>query len=297
MSIDPGLALGATLPTRTASWGPNDLILYALGVGVGTGQDPTDEAKVLQYVHEGGDLKALPTYAVIPVFETLLGLLDVPGLDFNPMMLLHGEQVTEILQPPLPLQATIVNEARIAGIYDKGAGKGALIVTEVVSRDQASGAPLFRNAFTAFIRGEGGFARPGDPPAPAPANQPPARPPDAVVEYPTLPQQALLYRLSGDRNPLHVDPAMARFGGFERPILHGLCTFGHLGRAIIEACAGDAPERFRSIAVRFAAPVYPGETIAVRLWRESPTDIVCSVHAKERDMLPVITNARATLFA
>ena len=294
MAIDPSRALGTTLPAREASWGPDQLILYALGAGVGTAQDPTD-ARVLQYAWEG-ELKALPTYAVIPVFETLLGLLDVPGMDFNPMMLLHGEQYTEILTPPLPVEARIVNDARISAIHDKGPGKGALVVTEVVSRDAAKGTPLFRNEFTAFIRGEGGFARPGDPPAPAPGNEPPARAPDAVLEYPTLRQQALLYRLSGDRNPLHVDPAMAAIGGFERPILHGLCTFANVGRAAIDACADGDPERFRSIKVRFASPLYPGETIVVRLWRESTTAVVCTAHAKERDMKPVVTNARVTFF-
>jgi 3-hydroxyacyl-CoA dehydrogenase/3a,7a,12a-trihydroxy-5b-cholest-24-enoyl-CoA hydratase len=294
VAIDPSRALGAILPAREASWGPDQMILYALGAGVGTDQDPTDE-RVLQYTWEG-ELKALPTYAVIPVFETLLGLLDVPGMDFNPMMLLHGEQYTEILAPPLPVEARIVNEAHIAGIHDKGAGKGALIVTEVTSRDADTGKALFRNEFTAFIRGEGGFAQPGDPPAPAPGNEPPAREPDAVVTYPTLRQQALIYRLSGDRNPLHVDPSMAAIGGFERPILHGLCTFANVGRAAIDACADGDPERFRSIKVRFASPLYPGETIVVRLWRESATDVLCTAHVQERDMKAVITNARVTLF-
>jgi acyl dehydratase len=294
VAIDPSVALGANLPARQAAWEPDQLILYALGAGVGTDQDPTDP-RVLQYTWEG-ELKALPTYAVIPVFETLLGLLDVPGMDFNPMMLLHGEQYTEILAPPLPVEARIVNEARISAIHDKGAGKGALVVTDVVSRDAVTGAALFRNEFTAFIRGEGGFGRPGDPPAPAPGNEPPDREPDAVVTYPTLRQQALLYRLSGDRNPLHVDPAMAAIGGFDRPILHGLCTFANVGRAAIDAFADGDPERFRSIKVRFASPVYPGETIVVRLWHESATDVLCTAHVRDRNMKAVITNARVTLF-
>jgi acyl dehydratase len=294
VAIDPRRALGTTLPTREAAWGPDQLILYALGAGVGTDQDPSDP-RVLQYTWEG-ELKALPTYAVIPVFETLLGLLDAPGMDFNPMMLLHGEQYTEILSPPLPVEARIVNDARISAIHDKGAGKGALVVTEVVSRDAVTGTALFRNEFTAFIRGEGGFAGPGDPPAPAPGNDPPDREPDAVVTYPTLRQQALLYRLSGDRNPLHVDPAMAAIGGFDRPILHGLCTFANVCRAAIDAFADGDPERFRSIKVRFASPVYPGETIVVRLWRESSSDVLCTAHVMERDMKAVITNARVTLF-
>lgn len=294
MPIDPQKALGATLPTREASWGPDQLILYALGAGVGNGQSPTDP-KVLQYVFEN-DLKALPTYAVIPVFETLMGMLSVPGMDFNPMMLLHGEQYTEILQRPFPLQATIRNEARIAAIHDKGAGKGALVVTDVTSRDAASGEALFRNEFTAFIRGEGGFAAPGDPGAPPAGNEPPPRTPDAVVEQATLPSQALLYRLSGDRNPLHIDPSMAKFGGFTRPILHGLCTFAHVARAAIDGCAGGEPTRFRSIKVRFSQPVYPGETIVTRMWRESPTDVVLEARVAERDVA-VISNARVRFFA
>jgi len=292
--IDPQKALGAALPTREASWGPDQIILYALGAGVGNGQSPTDP-KVLQYVYES-DLKALPTYAVIPVFETLMGMLGVPGMDFNPMMLLHGEQYTEILKRPFPVQATIRNDAKIAGIYDKGAGKGVLVVTEVTSHDAASGEPLFKNAFTAFIRGEGGFAKAGDPTAPPPGNEPPSRSPDHVVEHATLPSQALLYRLSGDKNPLHVDPSMAKFGGFERPILHGLCTFAHVARAAIDACADGDPTRFRSIKVRFTQPVYPGETIVTRLWRESDTEAVLEARVAERDVA-AISNARVTFFA
>lgn len=293
MPIDPSRALGAKLPTRDASWSPDQLILYALGAGVGNDREPTDPG-VLQYTYENG-LKALPSYAVIPVFETLMGMLDVPGLEFNPLMLLHGEQYTEILKPPLPVQATVANEARIAAIYDKGPGRGALLVTEVTSSDEHSREPLFRNEFTAFIRGEGGFARPGDPKAPPPGNEPPDRLPDATVEYRTLPQQALLYRLSGDKNPLHVDPSMAAIGGFERPILHGLCTFAHVTRAAIEAFAGGDPARFRSIKVRFSQPVYPGETIVTRLWRESATDVVLEARVAERDV-QVISNARVRFF-
>ncbi len=294
MPIDPSKALGAKLKAGEAFWTPDQIILYALGVGVGIGQDPTDKKKVLQYTYENG-LKALPTYAVIPVFQTLAGLMGTPGMQFNPMMLLHGEQYTEILKPPFPVKATIVNEAEISAIYDKGAGKGAVIVTTVVSKDKATGEPLFKSDFTAFIRGEGGFAKEGDPKAPAPANEPPARSPDAVVEYPTMSHQAIIYRLSGDKNPLHIDANFAKMGKFDRPILHGLCTFGNVGRAVIEAFADNNPEKFRSIKVRFVTPVYPGETIVVKMWKESATDIILEAWIKERN-IAAVTNARVTLF-
>lgn len=293
MPIDPVKALGAPIESQEYTWNEDSLILYALGVGVGVNQNPTDP-KVLQYTYEG-DLKALPTYGVVPVFGTLMGMMSVPGLDFNPMMLLHGEQYTELLKRPMPLSATVVTDAKISAIYDKGPGKGVVIELTCDTKDKKTGEPLLKNVFAVFIRGEGGFAKEGDPKAPAPGNDAPAREPDAVIEYPTLPQQALLYRLSGDKNPLHADPNMAAMGGFDRPILHGLCTFGNVGRAVIEAMAGNDPTKFRSIKVRFAKPVFPGETIVVKMWKESPTDILCVASVKERG-IDVITNAKVTLW-
>jgi 3-hydroxyacyl-CoA dehydrogenase/3a,7a,12a-trihydroxy-5b-cholest-24-enoyl-CoA hydratase len=289
MPIDPKLALGAKLEPVESSWNEDKLILYALGVGVGIGQSQVDPKKVLQYTYENG-LKALPTYGVIPVFSSVGGMFNVPGLSFNPMMLLHGEQYTEILSPPLPLSAEIVTEGTISGIFDKV--KGALVTTEFITRDKKSGQPLVKNVMGAFIRGEGGFG--GDAKAPEPGNNPPDRAPDAVIEYPTQTHQALLYRLSGDKNPLHVDPMMAKMGGFDVPILHGLCTFGNVGRAVIEAFTDNQPERFKSIFVRFSKPVFPGETIVTQMWKVSDTEIVCKARVKERD-LDVITNAKVTL--
>jgi 3-hydroxyacyl-CoA dehydrogenase/3a,7a,12a-trihydroxy-5b-cholest-24-enoyl-CoA hydratase len=217
-------------------------------------------------------------------------LFSVPGLAFNPMMLLHGEQYTEIVEPPLPISAEVVTEGVVSGIYDKG--KGALITLDFVTRDKQSKQALIKNTMGVFIRGEGGFG--GDAKSPEPGNEPPARDPDAVVEHPTLTHQALLYRLSGDKNPLHVDPNMAKFGGFDVPILHGLCTFGNLGRAVIEAFTDDDPKRFRSIKVRFSKPVFPGETIVTEMWKVSDTEIVCKSKVKERN-LDVITNAKVVL--
>lgn len=299
MPIDPSKALGASLPPVEASWNQDQIILYALGAGIGYGQDPTTK-DVLQYTYENG-LKALPTYGVIPVFGTLMSLMTVPGIQINPMMILHGEQYLEILKAPMPVNATVINEAKLTGIYDKGfdeekkRGKGATIEVEVLTREKASGEPLFKNVFTTFVRGEGGFA-PNGPKAPEAGNNPPNRAPDKVLEYKTMGHQALLYRLSGDKNPLHADPMFAKMGGFEKPILHGLCTFANVGRAVIDGFAGGDPTKFRSIKVRFSSPVMPGETIVVSMWKESDTDIIVKAGVKERG-IDVISNAKVTLFA
>lgn len=300
MAIDPSKALGAKLPPAEASWTQDQIILYALGAGVGIGQDQTSK-EVLQYTYENG-LKVLPTYGVIPVFGTLMQLMAIPGMQINPMMILHGEQYLEILKAPLPVNATIVNEAQVTAIYDKGfdkeknRGKGAVIDVSVTSKDKATGEPLFRNVFSTFVRGEGGFAREGDPTAPPAGNEAPARAPDKVLEYPTVTHQALLYRLSGDKNPLHADPMFAKMGGFDKPILHGLCTFANVGRAVIDGFAGGDPARFKSIKVRFTTPVYPGETIVVSMWKESDTSIIVKASVKER-AVDCISNAKVTLFA
>lgn len=299
MAIDPSKALGAKLPPAEASWTQDQIILYALGAGIGYGQDPTSK-EVLQYTYENG-LKALPTYGVIPVFGTLMSLMTVPGIQINPMMILHGEQYLEILKSPMPVNATVINEAQLTGIYDKGfdeekkRGKGATIEVEVLTKEKASGEPLFKNVFTTFVRGEGGFA-PNGPKAPEAGNNPPDRAPDKVLEYKTMGHQALLYRLSGDKNPLHADPMFAKMGGFDKPILHGLCTFANVGRAVIDGFAGGDPTKFRSIKVRFSSPVMPGETIVVSMWKESDTDIIVKAGVKERG-IDVISNAKVTLFA
>ncbi|RMF24806.1 MAG: hypothetical protein D6760_02525, partial [Deltaproteobacteria bacterium] len=260
----------------------------ALGLGVGVGQSPVDP-EVLKYTYENG-LRALPTFGVIPTFTSMGGLFEIPGFDVNPMMILHGEQYLEILADEVPVRAKAVTKSRVSQIYDKG--KGALVIVEAVTESE-DGKPLFKNEFSIFVRGEGGFGGESGPPA---GNEPPDRAPDATVEYPTLPHQAIIYRLSGDYNPLHIDPQMAAMAGFERPILHGLCTFGNVGRAVIDAMCDRDPARFRSIKVRFASPVYPGETIVTDIWKESDTDLIVRGRLKERDV-EVVKNARVTISA
>jgi len=284
MPIELSTALGAELPPSRYSWNEDTLILYALGAGVGIGRDQTSPA-VLQYTFENG-LRALPTFGVVPSFPALMGMMNLPGLSFNPMMLLHGEQYLEVVKRPIPTSATATTRARVKAIYDKC--KGALVILAATTTDD-SGAVLFDNEFGIFLRGEGGF---GGESGPAPGNEAPSRAPDAVVEYPTITQQALLYRLSGDKNPLHADPGFAAMGGFDKPILHGLCTFANVGRAVIQACAGDDPTRFRAIKVRFARPVMPGQAITTEMWRESDHDVL--VQAKAGGQV-VISNAKVTL--
>ena len=286
MPIDPGKAVGAKLAATSDSWNEDTLILYALGTGVGVGADQTSPA-VLQYTYENG-LKALPTFGVIPSFTSLAGIMNLPGVSFNPMMLLHGEQYLEVVERPIPTSAKVATEGVVKAIYDKG--KGALMIVELTTKDQ-DGRVLFRNEFGSFLRGEGGFGGESGPP---PGNEAPSRAPDAVVEYPTMTHQALLYRLSGDKNPLHADPGFAKMAGFEKPILHGLCTFANVGRAAIEAFADNDPTRFRSIKVRFVRPVMPGETIVTEMWRSSPTEIILQAKTKPGGSV-VISNAKVTL--
>jgi 3-hydroxyacyl-CoA dehydrogenase/3a,7a,12a-trihydroxy-5b-cholest-24-enoyl-CoA hydratase len=201
---------------------------------------------------------------------------------------LHGEQYTEVLRP-LPPKATLRHKGRIKDIFDKG--KNALVLTEVTSYDARTGEPLVRNEITTFVRGAGGW---GGERGPSTDIVPPERAPDAVITEKTHENQALLYRLSGDWNPLHADPGFARKVGFQRPILHGLCTFGYVGRHVIKAFADGDPRLFKSIRVRFADTVLPGETLRTEMWKEGERIIVrCKV--VERDKV-VISNAAVELY-
>ncbi len=282
MPIDPSKALGADLGEGENSWGPDDVILYHLGVGAGA---PPTDAGELEYAYEK-NLKVLPSFAVIPTFGAMGGIGQVEGLEFNFAMLLHGEQDIQIHRP-IPASAKVRNRGRVAELWDKG--KACLCVLEV-DTDEVDGEPLFTNRFSLFLRGEGGF---GGEPGPKAGNEAPDREPDGVIETATLPQQALLYRLSGDKNPLHADPEIAKMAGFDKPIIHGLCSYGIVCKAIVdEVLDGDVSQVARYQA-RFAGIGFPGETYVIRYWKEGDK-ILVQASSKERGA-PIITNCAVTL--
>lgn len=286
--IDVEKVLGYEFEPASFTYGDREVILYALGIGAG--KDPLDPEE-LAFVYEGSSqgFKVFPTFAVTFPGSRSLRLLSMPGLKFNPMMLLHGEQYLEVKRP-LPTSAQITSYGRISQVYDKGGG--VLIIIDMTSKDE-TGEVIALNQISIFIRGIGGFG--GDRgPSSSHVNLPPERKPDAIHEESIPANQALLYRLTGDRNPLHVDPSMAAVGGFDRPILHGLCTFGYAARAVIKHFAENDPNRFKSIKTRFARHFYPGETLITEMWDAGEHAILFRCKAAERDEY-VITNAKIEL--
>lgn len=260
MPINPE-AVGSRSEPARRSWTSKDCLIYALGVGAGAA-DPLQELEFTTENTSGAPQRALPTMAV--VLGTLGGGWDKIG-SFNPAMLVHGEQGIT-LHREIPVEGELEAVSEITGIYDKG--KGAVIVSESTATLVGTGEPLFSTRMSAFIRGEGGWG--GDRGPSGTPNAAPERDPDHTVTVQTRTDQALLYRLSGDRNPLHSDPAFAAMGGFDRPILHGLCTYGFTGRALLhELCGGD-PARFKGMDARFSSPVMPGEALTVKAWLDGP---------------------------
>jgi len=255
MSLDHSL-VGLPGEPHERSWTSKDALLYALGVGAGLG-DPLRELEFTTENSEGVEQKVLPTYGVLLARAPVARRIG----NFNPAMLVQAEQHVE-LHRPLPASGTVRVTSTVTGIYDKGSG--ALVEFESVAVDSAGGGPLVTARFGMFIRGEGGFG--GDRGASA-SWQPLDREPDRQVVEPTRPEQALLYRLSGDRNPLHADPKVAARGGFRRPILPGPCTYGFTGRVLLHELCGSDPARFISMSGRFTAPVIPGDSLIVSIWR------------------------------
>ena len=279
MPIDVEAALGSSLPSRQFAWDEDRVILYHLGLGAGA--PPTDPLE-LSYTYEG-NLSVLPSFGTVAAYSAMAATSMARGVDINWALVLHGEQDLEIRQP-IPRSGEVTSQPRIAHIYDKG--RAALMVVEVTSTDQQTGEVLFINRSSLFIRGEGGW---GGNPGPKASNQAPSREPDHIIRSTTLPQQALLYRLSGDKNPLHADPAFAALGGFDRPILHGLCTYGVVCKAAVDAVLGGDPARTRRYRARFAGVVFPGETVTTRMWEEGDKTLLEAV-VEDRDAT-VLSNA------
>ncbi len=276
--------LALKIPEVEHSFGPKDCILYALGLGLG--QDPMNEDE-LAFVYEK-NLKALPTFALVQGYSPYW--LRNPDSGVNWTKVVHGEQGFTLHQP-VKTQGTVIGRTRIVEVIDKGEGKGALVYSERQVTDKASGELLATLKQTTFCRGDGGF---GGPLREAPAPHPlPERVPDLVCDLPTRPEMALIYRLSGDVNPLHAEPEFAKAAGFPRPILHGLATFGVAGHALLKSLCGYDPARLAAMTGRFSAPVYPGETIRTEIWRDGK---VASFRARvlERDVLAV-NNGRAEI--
>ncbi len=244
------------------------------------------------YEMSGEGFYALPTFAVIPamrvIFEQFKKGEKAPGLNYGFERILHGEQYTEVKRP-LPPSAKLSHKVKIKDIFDKG--KNAVVVTSITTTDE-TGEELAYNELTSFVRGAGGWG--GDRGPSGEVNVAPDRKPDAVIEEKTHPNQALLYRLSGDINPLHADPGFATAFGFDKPILHGLCTFGFAARAVIKAFSNGDPRFFKSIKVRFADSVFPGETLVTEMWKDGQK-IIFRTKVKERDKV-VISNAAVELY-
>jgi len=280
MPIDPN-AVGAITEPQLFTWTDRDTLLYALGVGAGI----DDLAFTTENSHDITQ-QVLPTYAVIACLP--FAAAAMVGT-FNWAMLLHGSQQIRLFEP-LPPAGTLSVVAEVADIQDKGAGKNAIVMLKATGTDPDTGRVVAETMSTAVIRGEGGFGgQPGQRPA---APEIPEREPDGRVALPTREDQALIYRLSGDRNPLHSDPWFAReLAGFPKPILHGLCSYGVAGRALVSDLGGGDATKVHAIAARFTSPVFPGETLTTSIWRAEPGRAVFQTEASDPDG----SNARLVL--
>ena len=262
MPIDPAKAIGAELPEQTFAWTSSDVLLYHLAIGAGTVPGSQTDAGALRYTLEN-DLQVLPSFGVVaPTFhETDPPGLDLPGCDINLAQVLHGSQGIKVHRP-IPTSGEATLRTRITDVWDKG--KAAVIVQQGDAVD-AAGTPIWTVTSTIFVRGEGGW---GGDRGPSTAVELPDRAPTATTSYRVTPQQALLYRLCGDRNPLHADPEFAAKAGFQAPILHGLCTWGITMREATDALLGGDAAAVGEFSARFAGIVFPGDQLDIALWDE-----------------------------
>lgn len=270
-------AIQSPQPTYVFTYTPRDVSLYALGVGTCADPMNADELPFVYELHADG-FKVLPTYPVIFTTQMIEQLLSgkIGTIEFNPMMLVHGEQYLRLFKP-VPANSTITSHVKIANIFDKGSGM--LVVTHVDSFDDKGEKVSFQES-SMFIRGMGGFG--GERGTSATSIAIPDRAPDAIEEQVTLPIQALIYRLSGDINPLHADPMMAAIGNFDRPILHGLSSFGFAGRAVLKHFCGYDVNKFKGIRARFSKHVFPSETLVTEMWKVDDTHVAFQTKVKER---------------
>lgn len=275
--------VGATGAPVTHSWTSKDALLYALGVGAGL-----DELEFTTENSHEITQRVLPSMAAV-IGGGIAGAVAAIG-EFNFAMLVHGEQ-SFVQHREIPVEGSLTATGRITGVYDKGSG--AVVAFEGDCVDDATGETLLTVGSAIFIRGEGGWG--GDRGPSGDRNAPPDRAPDHSVTYSTRPDQALIYRLSGDRNPLHSDPWFAALAGFDRPILHGLCTYGFTGRALLHTLCESDPARFRSMEGRFASPVFPGEDLTIEMWRLGGGESVFQTRGQDGRI--VLAGGRHTLHA
>ena len=267
------------------SWDDQQVRTYHLALGAGA--DPTDPAE-LRYTYER-DLRVLPSFGVVAGGGVGFQVLEQPGVDLDLATVLHGSQEITVHRP-LPPSARAVARTRVPAVHDKGSA-AVLQVESVLSGED--GRPLLTQRSEIFARGAGGF---GGERGPAGRTTPPPGPPDLVIDLPTLPQQALLYRLCGDWNPLHADPATARAAGYDRPVLHGLCTYGIALKGAVDRLLDGDVHRVRGYRARFAGVFYPGETLRVELWAEGADRYALRAGAVERDNAPVLTGGHLIHF-
>ncbi|WP_405879433.1 MaoC/PaaZ C-terminal domain-containing protein [Streptomyces sp. NBC_01136] len=279
MPIDAAKALAAEPRSGEITWDRKDVQLYHLGLGAGIPATDPDE---LRYTLES-KLHVLPSFATVAGAGSpgVISGLSMPGVDVDLARVLHGGQTIE-LHRPIPVEGKAVATGRIAAVYDKGKAAVLVMRTEVADAE----GPLWTNDAQIFVRGEGGW---GGDRGPSTRLEEPTGPPDRTVERPVREEQALLYRLSGDWNPLHADPEFAKLAGFDRPILHGLCTYGMTLKAVVDTLLGGDVARVRSYTTRFAGVVYPGETLRIRMWRQDGS-VRVAVSAVEQGDAPVLAD-------
>ncbi|KAL8514908.1 hypothetical protein ACS0TY_013839 [Phlomoides rotata] len=299
--FNPSLIISHEFPQTTYTYTERDAALYALGIGA-CSRDAVDDKELKYVYHQDGQrsIEVLPTFSTLFSVDLQSKISKIPGLEFDPRLLLHGQQYIEIYKP-LPSSGCLLNKATVAGLHDKG--KATVLEIEILSYEKESGALLCMNRMAIYLRGAGGFSKSSQPYSYTkyPSNQSlaykiPKSQPFSVYEECTQPSQALLYRLSGDYNPLHSDPMIAQIAGFSRPILHGLCSLGFAVRAIIKNICRGEKDTIQNITGRFLLHVYPGETLITEMWLDG-LRVVYQVKVKERNkavLSGVVTLSRFT---